>query len=161
MPSNTDRTSPDPPTRTLEVLRDRRSFQLALEVRIAVFVHEQGVPLEEEEDLHDATAFHLLGRDPEGRAVATGRLVVEPGQPGRIGRMAVLREARGQGWGRRVMERLVQEARDRGLEELVLDAQVHAIPFYEGLGFRVEGPEFPDCGIPHRRMRRRLLHQGP
>ena len=42
------------------------------------------------------------------------------------------------------------------MPEAVADAQVRAIGFYERLGFRAEGGEFLDAGIPHRRMRLRL-----
>jgi predicted GNAT family N-acyltransferase len=38
----------------------------------------------------------------------------------------------------------------------VLDAQTHAVRFYERRGFTPEGPPFLDCGIPHQAMRRRL-----
>src|SRR5206468_725759 len=44
----------------------------------------------------------------------------------------------------------------RGLRELVLNAQVAVIAFYERLGYRVEGPEFLEAGIPHRAMRKPL-----
>jgi ElaA protein len=40
--------------------------------------------------------------------------------------------------------------------EARLGSQSHATGFYEKLGFVVEGDEFLDAGIPHRRMRRAL-----
>ena len=33
-----------------------------------------------------------------------------------------------------------------GIDTLVLDAQKHALPFYEGLGFTITGAEFIDAG---------------
>lgn len=124
-------------------------------IRIQVFVEEQGVPLEEERDADDAGAFHVLGINGAGEAVATGRLVVR-GAAAKLGRVAVRREARGAGWGRRVMEALEAEARRRGLAEAVLDAQLPALPFYAGLGYVAEGPVFLDAGIEHRLMRKPL-----
>lgn len=126
-----------------------------MEIRIEVFVREQAVPLEAEQDAKDAEAFHVLARDPAGRPVATGRFYVVAGAA-KIGRMAVRREARGGGWGRRVIEALEAEAVRRGLSHAVLDAQTHALGFYRRLGYLEEGPEFEDCGIPHRRMTKRL-----
>jgi predicted GNAT family N-acyltransferase len=34
-----------------------------------------------------------------------------------------------------------------------LNAQTHALGFYEQLGFRAQGEEFMEAGIPHRHMR--------
>ncbi len=73
---------------------------------------------------------------------------------GKIGRVAVLRSARGRGIGALLMRRAIEYANKIGLDSLSLDAQLHAIGFYEQLGFSAEGPEFLDAGILHRRMTR-------
>ena len=82
--------------------------------------------------------------------VGTGRL--EP--TGKIGRVAVLPQYRGTGAGLAIMRRLVDLAGERGFTEVYLNAQTYARGFYERLGFRAEGPEFDEVGIPHQRMRR-------
>jgi predicted GNAT family N-acyltransferase len=38
----------------------------------------------------------------------------------------------------------------------VLNAQLHAVPFYARHGFAAEGDPFDDAGIAHVTMRRRL-----
>ncbi|HOX88544.1 MAG TPA: GNAT family N-acetyltransferase [Burkholderiaceae bacterium] len=121
-------------------------------IRFEVFVNEQQVPPESELDEWDATSLHALAFDAAGSAVATGRLLPD----GHIGRMAVLREARGQGAGAAVLAALMAAARQRGAHEVVLSAQTHALAFYERAGFVAEGPEYLDCDIPHRLMRRAL-----
>ena len=45
-------------------------------LRTRVFVDEQGVPPEVEQDDADSWAVHVLSRDGGGRVVATGRLLV-------------------------------------------------------------------------------------
>ena len=45
---------------TIDVTED---FEACLALRHTVFVQEQGVPIEEEQDALDATATHLLARD--------------------------------------------------------------------------------------------------
>ena len=52
---------------------------------------------------------------------------------------------------------LIALARARGDGRVVLNAQVHAIGFYERHGFAAEGAEFMDAGIPHRTMRLTFL----
>lgn len=120
-------------------------------LRQAVFVAEQSVPLEIELDGRDAQCRHLLAwcdSDPVGCV----RMLPD----GHIGRMAVLAPHRGRGIGRRLLAAMLEEAAAAGLPEVWLHAQVHAIAFYEGLGFRAEGAEFDEAGIRHRLMRREL-----
>ena len=119
-------------------------------VRFAVFVEEQKVPAEIELDGFDPLSVHALAFDGEGRVLGTGRLLPD----GHIGRMAVLRQARGAGVGSALLRALMQAARARGDREVALSAQAHAIPFYERFGFVAEGEEYDDAGIPHRWMRR-------
>jgi predicted GNAT family N-acyltransferase len=131
----------------------------AIGIRIAVFVNEQGVPMEEEIDQHDRSdrnAVHALVRDEMGNAVATGRYYMKDASTIQIGRMAVLPKGRGQGIGTTILERLMHEAKSRGFTHVALSAQVHAIPFYERHGFLLSGPQFDECGIPHQEMTRKL-----
>ncbi len=124
----------------------------ATPIRHAVFVQEQGVPAEIELDEWDPLSLHAIARDGDGRAIATGRLLPD----GHIGRMAVLKAARGSGAGTAILQALMDAARARGLREVVLNAQTHAAPFYRRLGFVQEGDVFDDAGIPHIAMRRAL-----
>ena len=119
-------------------------------VRTGVFVVEQGVPAEIERDALDAVCRHAIARDAGGRVIATGRLLPD----GHIGRMAVLREARGAGVGGAVLQALIAEAARRGLNEVALNAQTHALDFYLRHGFEPVGEVFMEAGIPHRAMRR-------
>lgn len=124
----------------------------ATPIRHAVFVEEQGVPVEIELDEWDAVSLHAIARDRQGRAIGTGRLLPD----GHIGRMAVLKAARGAGAGTAILLALMDAARQRGDREVVLNAQTHAAPFYRRLGFVEEGDVFDDAGIPHVAMRRAL-----
>jgi predicted GNAT family N-acyltransferase len=137
----------------------------AFTVRYDVFVTEQGVPAELERDLQDETAEHFVAY-AEDRPVGAGRLVVEsPGFEGidrqlgavaHLGRLAVRREARGSGLGVALVAAIEARSVERGLRVVALSSQTYAIPFYERLGYTVQGPEFDDAGIPHRWMCRRL-----
>jgi len=70
--------------------------------------------------------------------------------------MAVLKENRSLGVGGAILERLVEEARRRGMKQVVLSAQTHALGFYRRHGFMVAGGVFEEAGIPHQEMRRLL-----
>ncbi len=123
-----------------------------LRIRFEVFVGEQNVSPEEELDTLDGISTHYLaveGSDPVG----TARLIPK-GQIAKIGRFAVVRQARGQGVGLALIRFVMDDAIRAGFTESVLDAQTYAVPFYERAGFVAEGDEFLDAGIPHYRMRR-------
>jgi len=132
---------------------DAAGVRACLAIRRVVFVDEQGVPLAEEIDAHDATCTHLLatvGGQPAGtlrwRLYRDGAVKIE--------RVAVLRPWRGRRIGRALMTRLLRDLDAAGVAVTVLDAQLEAIAFYARLGYVAEGPTFLDAGIAHRRMRR-------
>lgn len=121
-------------------------------VREAVFVREQGVPLELELDARDPDCLHVLARDAAGRPIGTGRLT--PAHT--LGRMAVLPEWRGKGVGAAMLAALTQLARDRRWNAIELHAQVDAIGFYLRHGYLPVGPRYMEAGIEHQSMRRAL-----
>ena len=119
----------------------------ASRIRRVVFIDEQQVPQEEEWDGLDSQCLHFLAM-LNGEPVGTARLLPD----GHIGRVAVLEHARGLGIGYQLMEAAIQAARDAGHARAVLSAQLHALAFYEQLGFVAHGDVFMDAGIPHREM---------
>ena len=125
-----------------------------LAIRRVVFIEEQGISFEDEVDGKDPTAIHLWASN-DGQPVGTARLLLSDGV-GKIGRVAVLKEARGRGLGRDLVLFAVEEFRRRGARQATLGAQTHALGFYEALGFTAVGPEFLDAGMPHREMVRDL-----
>jgi predicted GNAT family N-acyltransferase len=63
---------------------------------------------------------------------------------------------RGNGVGSLILNKLVDQAKHKSLDEVYLNAQVRAMAFYALHGFEPEGDEFLEANIPHVRMRRRL-----
>ncbi len=129
-----------------------RGEALIRAVRHAVFVREQGIPTELEWDGRDAGCLHVLAVDARGAAVGTARMQAD----GHIGRMAVLKDRRGQGVGGQLLASLIAIAREMRLPAVWLTAQATALAFYLKHQFVVEGDEFTEAGIVHRRMRRVL-----
>ena len=125
-------------------------FPACAAIRRRVFIEEQNVPEELELDDLDATAVHLLA-SRDGRPIGTARLLID-GETAKIGRVALLPEARGTGAGAALMRAALDELRARGVRTAKLGAQTYAIGFYEKLGFTAYGPENDDAGIPHRDM---------
>ena len=135
------------------VLRLGSWAELAAEaapIRFEVFVEEQRVPAEMELDEFDALSCHALAL-ADGRPVGTGRLLPD----GHIGRMAVQAAWRGRGVGAALLQALIAEAGRRGMAQLALSAQTHALGFYGRFGFLPEGEVYDEAGLPHQVMTRR------
>ena len=114
-------------------------------VRRRVFIIEQKIPESEEWDDADENSSHVLAFSEKRDVVGTGRL--EP--TGKIARLAVLGEYRGQGVGSAMLIRLVEEARQRGFDQVYLHAQMHALNVYKKFGFVSDKEIFSEGGIPH------------
>ncbi len=120
-------------------------------LRDRVFVQEQHVPPELETDGLDPQCRHAV-IFVQGGLVATGRLTPD----GHLGRIAVAKPFRGQGFGAQLVAALEQAARTAEMGEVELAAQLAAIPFYEKLGYRGYGATFMDAGIEHIHMNKVL-----
>ena len=129
----------------------------ALELRLEVFVEEQGIALESEVDLHDAHAMHVVAYNGLGQAVATGRLLSSDNDQAKIGRVAVKRSLRGTGLGSGVLRALQALALQRGDSMVKLHAQCTSRGFYEKMGYLAYGPVFEEDDLAHIKMSLNLL----
>ena len=115
-------------------------------IREQVFIQEQNIAEIDEWDDLDAIAVHFVVYQQQ--ALATARLLANDS----IGRVAVLKAARGQGLGEALMCFVIDYAQQQGRPSVHLSAQVHAVAFYQRLGFEVKGEPYLDCNIPHIHM---------
>lgn len=136
--------------RVCEALYAELSEQIR-SVRFCVFVEEQKVPAELEMDDRDSVSTHVVAWAGES-PIGTGRLL----EDGHIGRVAVLAEWRRKGVGKAIMRSLMELARSRGLAQVELSAQTHAVGFYERLGFQAVSGAYLEAGIEHVHMVSRL-----
>jgi len=131
-----------------------RDYTAIRGVRFAVFVDEQRIDPDLEMDDRDAHCEHVLAWNARDEVVGTGRIDFAAG--GKVGRVAVLASERGSGVGTALMEKLHDVARSRGIAAVWCNAQVSAVSFYLGLGYRVVSARFEEAGIDHVRMTREL-----
>ncbi|WP_164660733.1 GNAT family N-acetyltransferase [Tropicibacter sp. Alg240-R139] len=132
----------------VEMTDDRDS---CFALRHTVFVEEQGVPIEEEIDIMDEVATHMLATF-NGVAVGTARVLFD-GETAKIGRVCVVPEGRGTGMGAALIKQGIEIAKGQpNVTRVKLAAQVNALGFYEKLGFEAYGAVFDDAGIDHRDM---------
>jgi len=120
-------------------------------IRDAVFVQEQHINPALEFDDQDGQAIHYVGYLLPDTPVTTAR-IHEHMHEWRVGRVATLKEMRGQGLGKQLLEQVINDAKQQGISAITLGAQVHARPFYERLGFSQVGDIFLEANIEHIKM---------
>jgi len=125
-------------------------------IRESVFQHEQNVPPELEFDEYDEdTAQHLLAY-LNAQPVGTCRVRVIDAQTGKIERVAVLAEARGQKIGQKLTENALEYLKNQNCTTAVVNAQEYVKTLYEKLGFIQVGETFDEADIPHVKMIKKL-----
>ena len=121
-------------------------------LRIEIFVKEQGVPEENEFDEYDMQVPHLVIFS-DGEAVATGRVIPYGEDTVKIGRIAVKKDKRGLHLGEKIVLELLRKSKEDGAKTVCVGAQTHAVGFYKKCGFSLVGtPEYMEENIPHYDM---------
>lgn len=125
-----------------------------LKARFNVFVCEQHIHYLDEDNIDYLATHFSLRRN--GLVIAYARLFPDK-EKGvmRVGRMLTLE--RDKGFGKYLMDRIADEAANNGTVKLRLHAQMHAVPFYEKMGFHPVGDIFTEAEIPHLCMEKQLF----
>lgn len=132
---------------------DPDDLSFLLQIRHEVFVVGQNVPKEEENDEFEYTSTHFLATY-DGTMCGTARWR-ETQEGVKLERFAVLEEFRGKGVAKALLDGMLADIKKNKKtreKKIYLHAQVHVIPFYEKSGFVIEGEEFVEAGIRHKKM---------
>lgn len=125
-------------------------FFSLMQIRAAVFMCEQNVdPLLEIDD-EDRLCDHYILED-NNEMIATCR-VLHCENEWHLGRIAVIKKYRHNNYGKALLQYVIQLAKDRQVQSITLGAQLHALPFYETIGFRAYGDVYEEANIQHRNM---------
>lgn len=114
--------------------------------RAKVFIVEQGIRCVDMDDV-DYQSLHCYYEE-NGIVTAYLRAYYDGDDAVRIGRVLTIEH--GKGVGTQLMKDSIQKIKEKmNCRRIHLDAQKHAIGFYERLGFAVVSDEFLEEGIPH------------
>ncbi len=127
----------------------------AKEIRQKVFVEEQG--FQDEFDETDDMAAHIVIFDENDLPVATCRIFRDEAMDSYIlGRLAVIKEYRGQNIGSAAVREAERYVRKKNGKCISLHAQCRAADFYRKSGFAEFGDMEEEQGCPHIWMRKYL-----
>lgn len=133
---------------------DRAGMEEIFRIRDEVFVDEQSLTDDARHDPDDAASIHYLAT-LSGAPVGTGRLTLY-NREAQIAWVAVRAALRGSGIGNALMDAMLARGQASGGTYALLNAQTHAQPFYDRLGFEPVGGVFHMGGIAHVVMVKRL-----
>lgn len=126
----------------------------ALEIRMQVFVKEQGFSKELELDENEKNATHLVGFS-EGQMAATARYFFDEKRGAYlISRIAVMKEHRGKGLGAEIVKAAEDRIIAEGGKTAVIHAQLRAKGFYESIGYSAYGDIDLEEGVEHIMMKK-------
>ena len=123
-----------------------------IKIRTSVFINEQG--FKDEFDNIDKTCTHIVLYDNE-KPIATCRYFKE-GENYHIGRVAIIKEYRGQGIGNYIMQIAENEILQIDGKAIEVSAQVRVSEFYQKLGYNKVGDIYFDEYLEHVRMVKKL-----
>lgn len=130
-------------------------FKNCMQIRKIVFTEGQNVPEDIEIDGLDENSTHFM-LSVNDISVGTAR-VRYVGTEAKIERVAILPSYQGLGLGQQLMEFIINNIQNsNSANSMILSSQLHAIPFYERLGFNVCSTQYMDAGIPHKDMKRTI-----
>ena len=118
-------------------------------IREEVFCKEQGF-VNEIDDLEDSS-FHLLYYFND-LVIGVCRFYELEKDIYIIGRIAVLKEYRNKGLGREIVNSAISYIKELKAKKIYIYSQLHAVGFYEKLGFIVESDIFYEEDHPHKKV---------
>jgi predicted GNAT family N-acyltransferase len=134
-------------------------FKQYLDLRWRVLRAPWGEPKGSEVDNIEDQCFHIMVTVNE-IVTGVGRLQFNSNSEAQIRYMAVDQAYERNQIGRMIVNSLEQEARNRNINSIVLDARETAVGFYKKLGFSIEKKSYLLFDeIQHFRMRKRLTNQ--
>ncbi|MET7767539.1 GNAT family N-acetyltransferase [Nocardia sp. NPDC005366] len=133
---------------------DTATLYQLLKLRVEVFVVEQKCAYPELDGLDLLPETRHFWLDDEGEIISTLRLLEEHEngvKSFRIGRLCTAAPVRGHGYTTRLLKAALAEV---GSATVRINAQTYLVDMYAKFGFKPDGEEFDDDGVPHLPMRK-------
>lgn len=137
---------------------DEDNLKRCLKIRDKVFTSEKGVPKEIEVDEYDClneSCNHFLIRK-QSNDIGTVRCLYTSKDTIRIQRFCFLKEYRGLGLGKIVIEYIENYYKNQGVTKIEMDAKYEVFGFYEKCGYEKVSDVFIEANIKHIKMKKEI-----
>lgn len=132
----------------------------ALCVRYQVFVVERGIDRADEFDDQDIDGRIYANLLVNQLPVSTGRLLQEDEEVARLTRIATLSAYRGHGFGRQIVQKLENYAKETGYKQLIIHSELTAKSFYEELGYEAVSAIYLEDGQECQSLAKEIGKEG-
>ena len=136
-----------------EIQQDDILYEKALELRYELFFKKHHLPkeiLNDEQEIHSKhiAIFH------KKELIAYGRLSALGNGEFQISQMVVSPSYQKQGYGTKLLLKLMEVAKDKEAKAIILKARTTATSFYKKQGFQPKGEVYSSSstGVPHIKM---------
>lgn len=137
-------------------VRTRYEKEKAFEIRRKVFVEEQKIFLDSDQDKNDLKSIHLVA-ELDREVIGTVRLFpVDQNGHWVGGRLAVKKEFRNTGAGELLVREAIKCVKQKGCKKFTAHIQVENVPFFSRLGWKAIEPVKEYFGKPHQLMEANL-----
>jgi len=135
-----DKAAPSSPL-NLRPPESEQEWEAYFELRWQILRAPWNQPQGSEKDELETSAWHVAAFIDNHKLIATGRLHKINKTDGQIRYMAISEAYQSQGIGCLILNALESQARQEGLNKIVLNARESAVDFYQKLDYRVSGRE--------------------
>ena len=142
--------------RTKMIEHGSPEYDRTIALRDLVLRKPLGLSFDPDDLAREMDDLHLAIVDEESRMLGCLVLTPEGEETIRMRQVAIDPEHQKKGLGRRLVAFSEEVAIERGFREMTMHARATAVPFYERLGYTIDGEEYEEVGIPHRTMRKDL-----
>lgn len=132
---------------------DHDFYRQALALRYQLFFEKYDLPKSIVLDELESDSEHF-GMIEENDLFAYGRLTEIAFEQYKISQVVVQPSLQRKGYGKVLLNAIIDVAKNAGAKKIELNAQVSAVAFYEGLGFEETGNTYPSktTGLAHLKM---------
>ena len=130
-------------------------YRQSIDLRRMVLRIPLGLDYTPEQLEEERGQIHLVGVE-QGKVVAVALLQFLNEDTAKMRQVAVAPDRQSQGIGTQLVEAFEKQSRSSGHHEIVLHARANAVPFYENLGYHIEGEPFEEVGLTHWKMGKKI-----
>lgn len=130
-------------------------YEQMINLRMEILRKPLGLTFTDEQLAAEANDYFVGAFDNDG---LLGCCVLTPKSENEIQlrQMAVQQQLQGRGVGAAIINFAEQLCIEKGFSKLMMHARNTAVPFYQKLGYNIEGNEFEEVGISHYKMEKDL-----
>lgn len=134
----------------IRLVKNKKELEEVYKIREIVFIKEQNVPKNIEIDKFDKSAKHIVVLY-KNKSIGCARVRFIGGKA-KLERIAVLKSSRGKGFGKMIVNYMVNYCKNKNVKEIVMNSQFYLKDYYKKFGFKPMGKTFMEAGIKHIRM---------